>query len=147
MHISGGIYTRYIINGCRDSPVCIAARCELDGPRIDSAGVRFSMTSITTPRLTQPRVRRVRGISREWSGRSMVLTTHHLLVPDCEWVGAIPPTPICFAQSCHRVNFTLASLLMARRHTSLSSSHSRKFVCATHIRRPVVDVQSLANMQ
>jgi hypothetical protein len=58
-------------------------------------GVRFSMLSRLAPRTTQPPVQWVLGLSLGWSGQSRVMTTHLLLVLDCEWVGAIPPPPLC----------------------------------------------------
>jgi len=29
------------------------------------------------------------------SGQSVLLTTHHLLVPGCKWVGVILPPTLC----------------------------------------------------
>jgi len=37
----------------------------------------------------------VLGLSRRWSGQSVVLTSHLLLLLGFNWVGTVPPPPFC----------------------------------------------------
>jgi hypothetical protein len=49
----------------------------------------------TATRPTQPPVQYVPNLSRGYSGRSVLLGSHFLLVPGCERVAAIPTPPLC----------------------------------------------------
>ena len=64
------------------------------GDRIP-AGVRFSVPSRPVPRSTQPPVKGVPSLTREYSGRGVALTTHPHLAPGYDWIGAIPQPPFC----------------------------------------------------
>jgi hypothetical protein len=75
----------------RDISVGIATRYGLDGPGIDSRwGRDFSRPSRPALGPTQPPVQWVPGVSRSYSGRGVVLTTHPLLAPRLRNGRAIP---------------------------------------------------------
>jgi hypothetical protein len=58
-------------------------------------GARFSLPSRPVPRPTQPPVKLVPGLTWGYSGRSLGLNPHLVLVPSCELVGSIPPHSLC----------------------------------------------------
>jgi hypothetical protein len=97
---TGRLYTQELFLvlmsvGGRDSSVGIATGYGLDGPGVESRwGRNFSHTSRPALRLTQPPVQWVPGLSRGYSGRGVVLTTHPLLVPRSRKSRAIPLPPL-----------------------------------------------------
>ena len=61
--------------------------------------LRFSVPSRQAPGQTHPPAGGVPVLYRDYSDRSKLLTTHHLLVPDCEWLGATPTADICHGET------------------------------------------------
>jgi hypothetical protein len=58
-------------------------------------GVRFSMPFTPVSRSTQPPVQGVPALSWGLVGRQVLLTTHLLLGPGCEWFGGLLTPPLC----------------------------------------------------
>jgi hypothetical protein len=80
----------------RDGIVSIATHYGLDGLRIESQwGRDFPRPSRPAPRPTHPPVQWLPDLSWAYSGRSVVLTSHLLVAPGCEWVVAVPPPTLC----------------------------------------------------
>ena len=65
-----------------------------------------AVSTVTCKRMaskpTQPPIQWAPGFPQGWSSWSKVLTIHNLLVPGCEWAGAILLLPLCtcIGRSC-----------------------------------------------
>jgi hypothetical protein len=84
----------------------------------------FFLTSVSRPALgpIQPRVQWVPvvlfpGVKRD---RGMTLTTHPLVVPRSEWVGAILLSPLCLHRCVSRLLFGLLIYIYIYTHLSVS---------------------------
>ena len=66
---------------------------------------------------------------RRHSGRSVMLTTHLLLVPGCEWVGAIHPSPLCACIGMSWVDLYLCYLWAVKRNAAEPYYAGTNFSC------------------
>ena len=89
--------------------VHIATCYGVDDPGIGSDAGEICHAS--RPTLDQPSHHNgSRFFRRRHSGRSVMLPTHLLLAPGCEWLGAIHPSPLCACIGLSRVDLYLCYL-------------------------------------
>jgi len=99
-HLHILLLTKYIqpslVSACQDSLVAIATRYGLYGTGIKSRQRRDFPCRPDGPQGPPNLLGQwVLGLSRGWSGQSVVLTSQLLLLLGFNWVGIVPPPPVC----------------------------------------------------